>query len=102
MSLKKQYAKTKPVCKVTFTIPKTIAGTAKSIQLVGEFNNWNIHQTPLKRMKNGHFSATLELSVGREYQFRYLLDDCNWMNDRNADKYIRSDFGDCENSVVTV
>lgn len=102
MSLKKRYVKNKPVCKVTFTVPKTAAGTAKSIQLVGEFNGWSLHQTPLKKMKNGEFSATIELAVGQEYQFRYLLDDCSWVNDRNADRYVRSDYGDCDNSVVTV
>jgi 1,4-alpha-glucan branching enzyme len=102
MSLKKKYAKSKPLCKVTFTVPKTIAGSAKSIQLVGEFNDWSIHQTPLKKMKSGQFSATIDLAIGREYQFRYLIDDCNWVNDSKADRYVRSDYGDCDNSVVAV
>ena len=38
MSVKKQFIKTKPVCKVTFTID---AKDATSASVVGDFNNWN-------------------------------------------------------------
>lgn len=100
--IKKEYLKSKNVCKVTFKLPGHVASEAKSVHIVGEFNNWAIHATPLKRLKNGDYSVALELEPGREYQFRYLIDESHWENDHQADKYIKSHFGDSDNSVVIV
>ena len=102
MSLKKRYLKTKPVCKVTFRVPKTVAKGAGAISIVGEFNDWQPGATPMKSLKSGEFTATVDLPAGREYQFRYLIDGETWENDGKADKYVRTCFGDCDNSVVIV
>lgn len=102
MSIKKQYLKNKPVCKVTFTLLKDMADSAQSVALVGDFNDWNPESTPMKRRKDGAFEATLNLDAGREYQFRYRLDDNAWENDDSADSYVRSPYGDEDNSVVAV
>ena len=102
MSLKKQYLKTKPVCKVTFTLPSDMARSASRVSLVGEFNDWNHLSTPMKAQKDGSFSVTVNLPRGREYQFRYLLDGELWENDDCADQYVRTEFGDCDNSIVRV
>ena len=83
-------------------ITKVAAPDAKSVCIVGDFNNWNTHANPMKRLKDGNYSIELYLELGREYQFRYLIDEFKWENDRNADKYVRSDYGDCDNSVVIV
>ncbi len=102
MSLKKQFLKSKPVCKVTFRLPKKAAKAAKTVHVVGEFNNWDVYATPMKCLKNGSFTVTIDLEQGREYQFRYLLDEISWENDWDADKYLPSQLGNCENSVVVV
>ena len=102
MSLKKQYLKNKDRCKVTFRFPPAAAQDAGTVHLVGEFNDWSTVQTPMKRLKSGEFTVTLELIPGRAYQFRYLIDQTDWENDWEADRYVKSDFGDCENSVVVV
>lgn len=102
MSLKKQYLKTKNVCKVTFRFPKAAAPKAKTVHIVGEFNNWSTVETPMRRLKNGEFKVVLDLSPGQAYQFRYLIDQTRWENDWGADQYVKNDFGDCENSVVAV
>lgn len=99
--LKKQYLKSKPVCKVTFYFPEEQASEtfeAKSVQLVGDFNGWT-DPTPMKRLKDGRFSVLLELEKGRSYQFRYLVDGQEWYNDQEADQYIANPFNS-ENSVV--
>ncbi len=102
MSIKKQYLKSKPLCKVTFRISEEIGNTVGSAHLVGEFNNWDVYSTPMKKLKKGAFTATLNLEKGREYQFRYLLDNQNWENDASADKFVPSPFGDSENSVIAI
>ena len=62
MSIKKQFLKSKPVCKVTFTLP---AEEAKSVAVVGSFNEWNTDATPLKKLKNGSFKGTIDLESGK-------------------------------------
>ena len=102
MSIKKQYLKTKSVCKVTFRIPEKMANSAGTAHVVGEFNNWDFSSTPMKKLKTGAFTTTVNLKKGREYQFRYLLDNKNWGNDADADKSVPTPFGDCENSVIAL
>ena len=100
--IKRQYLKSRNTCKVTFRLPRIAAKDAKSVFVVGDFNNWNIHANPMKRLRNGEYTTRLELEPGREYQFRYLIDESKWENDWNADKYIKTPYGDSDNSVVIV
>jgi 1,4-alpha-glucan branching enzyme len=102
MSVKKQYLKTKSVCKVTFNLPKDIAKSAGSVYLVGDFNGWDASSHPMKLQKDGSFNLTINLEKGGEYQYRYLLDGSTWENDDRADKYVKSPYGDSENSIVVI
>ena len=102
MGIKKKYLKSDSICKVTFRLPKEAVHEAKSITIVGDFNNWSETDTPLKKLKNGTFTVTIDLQRDREYQYRYLIDSTRWENDWNADKYISAPYGDSENSVVVV
>ncbi len=95
--IKKQYLKSRPVCKVTFAVD---AGkSTESAALVGDFNGWKA--TPMEPQKGGRFKTVLELEQGREYQFRYLIDQNEWRNEEEADKYVGNPFNG-ENSVVSV
>ncbi|MGB7338463.1 MAG: isoamylase early set domain-containing protein [Phototrophicaceae bacterium] len=95
--LKKQYLKSKPVCKVTFYTPDEIE--AEEVNLVGDFNKWDEAATPMEKLKDGRFKVVLPLETGDEYQFRYLVNGAEWHNDWEADKYVPNPFlGD--NSVV--
>jgi len=102
MSIKKQYLKTKPVCKVTFRISEEIGSSAGTAHVVGEFNNWDYFSIPMKKLKKGAFTVTLNLEKGREYQFRYLLDNKIWENDPGSDRFVPTPFGDCKNSVIAL
>ncbi len=99
MSIEKKFLKAKPVCKVKFSLSGDSYKTASSVLLVGNFNNWTLGETPLKKAKNGDWSVTLDMETGREYQFRYLIDGTNWENDPEADRYVPSGLGS-ENSVI--
>jgi 1,4-alpha-glucan branching enzyme len=100
--IKKAYFRSRSGCRVTFRLPRIAAPDAETVSIVGEFNSWDIHDSPMKKLKNGDFTITLHLQPGREYQFRYLIDDSVWENDWNADRYVRSPYGDSDNSVVLV
>lgn len=92
--------KTATTTKVTFTLPAEAVQTAQSVAVVGEFNNWDIlNGVELKKQKDGSFSTTLELEVGKEYQYRFLINGEVWENAWNAPKYVETPFGTF-NSVV--
>jgi 1,4-alpha-glucan branching enzyme len=101
MSIKKQFLKSKPVCKTTFVVTPETAPEAENVVVVGDFNEWNPEKAlEMKKLKNGSFKATIDLEAGKEYEFRYLIDENTWTNDEGADKYVPSPFG-TENSVVS-
>jgi len=91
----------KTICKVTFTIAVKIAGSANQINMVGEFNNWDTQSIPMKKLKNGDFTVPLDIERLNEYQFKYLIDGKEWMNEMEADKYISNGFQG-QNSVIVV
>jgi 1,4-alpha-glucan branching enzyme len=97
--LKKNYTKTGKKCRVTFKYPNP--ERALLAALAGEFNGWSTSATPMNPLKGGGFSVTLSLDAGREYRFRYVLNDHLWVNDPAADKYVLNEFGE-ENSVLVI
>ena len=96
MAISKQYLKTKPVCKVTFTVP---AKEAKKVAVVGDFNNWSPKGSMLKKLKNGNFKGTFDLPKENTFEFRYLVDGA-YVNDEAADRYQWNDFAGAENAVL--
>lgn len=102
MITKRQYLKSKPICKVTFKVLAEIGNSASEANLVGEFNNWDIKATPMKKLKDGSFTVTIDLERDREYQFRYVLDNEYWGNAENADRYVSTPYGDGKNSIIVV
>ncbi len=99
MSFKKQLLKTKDVCKATFTLTQNEVKNADTVHIVGEFNDWNKTASPLTKFKNGNFKITINLEKGKEYQFKYIVDGNNWINDNKADSYVSNNFSG-ENSVI--
>ncbi len=96
--LKKQHLKSKPICKVAFEVPR--AAAARQAFLVGDFNGWDASATPMRKLKDGRHSVTLELDANRQYQFRYVLDGA-WANDWQADAYVPNPYGGDNSLVVT-
>lgn len=102
MSLKKQFLKSKPVCKVTFNLASDLAEGAKKVSILGDFNNWNPKEAPMRKLKDGSFTKTVDMEVGKDYQFRYLVDGTKWITDTEADKYVPSGITAEKNGVVSL
>lgn len=100
--LKKAYSKTKPVCKVTFSLPIEAAPDAEKVFVLGDFNDWNAQEAPEMKKTQSHFEATIELAAGRRYEFRYLIDGKRWENDWDADGYEPSPFAGIANSIIVL
>lgn len=84
---------------VTFELPAEAASTAESVVICGDFNDWSKESHPLKRRKDGSFSATVKLESGR-YRYRYFLDNAVWENDWAADDYAPNQWGSDDSIVV--
>ncbi|MBZ0301190.1 MAG: isoamylase early set domain-containing protein [Anaerolineae bacterium] len=95
--IKKQYLKSRPVCKVTFSLSPDKG--ADKADVVGDFTDWQ--PSPMEQLKNGSFKVVLELPQGNEYQFRYLLNGSEWINETEADHFVPNPYSG-ENSVVTI
>jgi hypothetical protein len=73
---------------------------AKSVSLVGDFNDWDASRTPMERVSgDGVWSVTLPLRPGR-YEFQYEVDGARRVTDPSRPQ-TSSDFGS-PNSVVTI
>lgn len=77
--------------KVTFTLPADV--TAREISLCGDFNDWSPDALPLHVDKAGQHSVTIDLTTGRDYRYRFLLDGSSWENDWAAQDYQPNPFG---------
>ena len=98
MAIKKQFVKTKPVCKVTFSVE---AKEAAAAAVIGDFNNWDPKEGELSKLKNGTFKATFDLAKDNSYEFKYVIDG-TFVNEAEADSYKWNDFAGAENSVLVV
>lgn len=82
--------------RVIFELPACI--WADRIFLVGDFNDWSKTAAPFAQGRDGVWRVTLDLTAGREYQFRYLVDG-RWQTDFHADGWVDNEFGS-KNSIV--
>jgi len=98
MSVKKQFIKTKPICKVTFSIE---AKDADQVSVIGDFNDWKIEDGALSKLKNGTFKGTFDLDKDTTYEFKYVVDG-TYVNEPEADSFKWNDFAGAENSVLIV
>ena len=96
MALKKQFIKTKAVCKVTFSV---LAKEANVAAVVGDFNSWNPAEGVLTKLKNGTFKGAFDLDKDASYEFKYIIDGV-YVNEEKADAYQYNSFAGAENSVL--
>jgi 1,4-alpha-glucan branching enzyme len=82
--------------KVTFSVAAR-NGSAR-VALVGDFNGWRAGANWFKRRGDVDV-ASVTLSAGRRYEFRYVDEDGTWFNDNEAHGYAPNEFGG-DNSVV--
>jgi predicted flap endonuclease-1-like 5' DNA nuclease len=88
---------------VSFRLPAEYTAHATGGVILGEFNNWDPQAaTELTRKEDGSMQAELELTAGRTYQYKYLLNDGRWVNDASQTTWTDFSGAFVENSVVEV
>jgi hypothetical protein len=77
------------------------APEARSVALVGDFNNWDRAATPMRRAGDGaSWVVVVPLEPGR-HLYGFVVDGSRWVNDPAAPLAADAAFGD-RNSVVLV
>ncbi len=64
---------------------------AKRLYLVGEFNDWSTHATPMEEVEPNTWEVAMALQPAT-YRFRYVTDDGRWFTDYAAFGIERNDY----------
>lgn len=95
--VQKAYLKTKDVCKVKFTVDLP---DAETVEIVGLNNDWDA-PVALSKKKNGTFVGEVPLPKNTKHEFKYRVNNSEWMNEPEADGQKPNEFGG-ENSVIVL
>ncbi|MBK7560312.1 MAG: isoamylase early set domain-containing protein [Chitinophagaceae bacterium] len=95
--VQKTYFKTKDYCKVKFSFK---VDNAETIEILGLNSDWE-NSVIMSRKKDGSFSADVNLAKESTHQFKYLVNETEWINDPEADSQEPNEFGG-KNSVISL
>lgn len=93
----KTYYKTKDYCKVKFSFTPENADT---VQILGLNSDWQ-KSVLMNRKRDGSFAAEVNLPKDSRHQFKYLVNDSQWLNEPEADSLEPNEFGG-SNSVLVL
>jgi len=93
----KTYYKTKDYCKVKFSFKPD---NAETVQILGLNSDWQ-NSVIMSRKKDGSFGADVTLPKDSKHQFKYLVNETEWLNEPEADSQEPNEFGG-SNSVLVL
>ena len=91
----KTYYKTKDYCKVKFSFKVENAETAEILGLNSDWQNSIIMSTKT----DGSFSADVNLPKDSKHEFKYRVNETDWLNETEADSEAPNVYGG-SNSVI--
>ena len=91
----KTYYKTKDYCKVKFSFK---VENAETVEILGLNSDWQ-NSIIMSKKKDGSFSADVNLPKDSRHQFKYLVNETEWLNEPEADNQVPNEFGG-NNSVI--
>jgi 1,4-alpha-glucan branching enzyme len=95
--IQKTYFKTKDYCKVKFTFSPE---NAETVAIAGLNNDWQ-KPVEMKRKKDGSFWCEVSLPKDSHHEFKYLVNETEWVLEPEADQQSRNIFG-TSNSVIVL
>jgi 1,4-alpha-glucan branching enzyme len=75
-------------------------GSAQSVHVAGDFNEWSATADPLKQSETDVWTLTKALPAG-EHQYKFVINGSDWKEDPNAAKTADDGYGG-KNSVAVV
>jgi len=93
--VKKTYFKTKDYCKVKFSVEPENAETVGVYGLNGDWENAVI----LKKKKDGSFSGEVNLPKNSTHEFKYRVNESEWLDEPQADEHKPNEYGGTNNVI---
>lgn len=95
--VQKTYYKTKDYCKVKFSFT---VENAETIEILGLNSDWE-KSVIMSKKKDGTFSADVNLPKDSTHEFKYLVNETEWVNEPEADTVKPNVYGGT-NSVISL
>jgi hypothetical protein len=95
--VQKTYYKTKDYCKVKFSFK---IENAETVEILGLNSDWE-NAVIMSRKKDGTFSADVNLPKDSRHEFKYLVNETEWLNEPEADSEQPNVYGG-SNSVISL
>ncbi len=93
--VQKTYFKTKDYCKVKFTFN---VENAETVEILGLNSDWE-NSIIMSKKKNGTFTCDVSLPKNSQHEFKYRVNETEWLNEPQADSLNHNEFGG-QNSVI--
>lgn len=85
--------------RVTFCLPSSF--WADTIHVVGDFNDWSPTATPMQ-LNDEQWSVTLDLDSETSFEYRYLVNNTDWVTDWQSDHFAQGETGGDNSVIVTM
>lgn len=93
--VQKTYFKTKDYCKVKFSFK---VEDAETVEILGLNSDWE-NSILMSKKKDGSFSADVNLPKDSKHEFKYRVNETDWLNETEADSEAPNVYGG-SNSVI--
>lgn len=93
--VQKTYFKTKDYCKVKFTFK---VENAETVEILGLNSDWE-NSIIMSKKKDGSFTCDVSLPKNSQHEFKYRVNESEWLNEPEADSENENAFGG-KNSVI--
>lgn len=93
--VQKTYFKTKDYCKVKFTFN---VENAETVEILGLNSDWE-NSIVMSKKKDGAFTCDVSLPKNSQHEFKYRVNETEWLNEPQADSQNYNEFGG-QNSVI--
>jgi len=95
--VQKTYFKTKDYCKVKFSFNLE---NAETVEILGLNSDWK-NAIVMSKKKDGTFTCDVSLPKNSQHEFKYRVNESEWMNEPQADSQNINEFGG-HNSVIVI
>jgi len=95
--VQKTYFKTKDYCKVKFSFK---VENAETVEILGLNSDWE-NSIVMSKKKDGTFTSEVSLPKNTKHEFKYRVNETEWLNEPEADSVTTNEFGG-QNSVIVL
>jgi len=94
--VQKTYYKTKDYCKVKFSVKPE---NAETVEILGLNSDWE-HAILMSKKKDGSFATEVSLPKNSQHEFKYRVNETEWVNEPEADRHADNAFGGVNSVIV--